>query len=247
MLRSTVLRKVIAGILILSVSGMAACDKHDAGPVTTPDPPPAPDIIDDGGDVKSSAWLAGNPWHERRLTELLGRPEVSEEVAALRWRGFELSPAESFTLAGGDASTHVSVTFIALRAAPGDDSPDRSATIACYSAGGGGGVSSIETTTSPARSSGGWQLLNDPVWFRATGPDRTDASATRVDWWDWGFLADCLVSRAPAAAGGCSISCIIAPGYWHCFLMCMGAQSVGATIACIVQMYQSGRTVKKEI
>ncbi len=247
MIRSKVFTRVIAGLLILSVSGMMACDKHDAGPVTTADPPPEPDIIDDGGDTKASAWLAGNPWHEKRLEELLARPGVSAEVAALGWLGFELSPAESFTLTGGDASTEVSVTFITLRAPSGGDLADRTATIACYSAGDGSGLSSIETTTSPVRSGGGWRVLSDPVWYRATGPDRTDTSAMRVDWWDWGFLVDCLFTRAPAAAGGCAISCVVVPGYWHCFLICVGTQSLTATIACMTQMYQASKKVKEEI
>lgn len=249
MFRSMVLRRVIAGMLILSVTGMMACDKHDAGPVTTQDPPPdgTGDIVDDGGDTKGSAWFAGNPLHERRLAALLETPDVAAEVAALGWRGFEMSPAESFTLSGSDDSAEISVTFITLRAASGGDPAGRSATIACYSACDGGGVSSIETTTTPPRSGGEWQQLDDPVWYRATGPDRTDASAARVDWWDWAYLTDCLVSRAPASAGGCAISCLVAPGYFHCFLICMGAQAMGATISCLVQMYQAGRKVKKEI
>ena len=247
MFRSLVLRKVIAGILILSVSGMVACGNKDAGPVTVPDPPPEPDIVDDGGDTKASAWLAGNPWHEEQMGELLTRPDVSAEVTVLEGRGYELCPSGSFTIAGGDATTDVAVTFITLRTRGGDDTPVFSATIACYSAGDGGALSTIETTVSPPRAGGEWQLLNDPVWYRATGPDRSGTMAARPDWWDWGFLGDCLSTRAPGAAGGCAVSCLLIPGYWHCFLWCVGSQAISATITCIVQMYQANKKAKKEI
>jgi len=223
---------------------MFACQKHESVEGVSTDPPPEPDVVVDDGKNEGYAYLAGNPFHERRMDELTGMANVLATVNSLRYRGFELSPENSFTMCGVADDASVTVTFIAL--AGGGERAGQSATLACYDSGGELRVSSIVSSANPPDNADAWQLAGDPAWYRVGGGEDISLSPERVDWWDWQYFQNCVVSRAPAAAAGCALTCLTVPGYFHCFMVCVAGQSLAAAIGCIVEMYFGAGKDKKE-
>ena len=134
MFRSTVFKRSVSLGLLLCLLSMFACQKHESVEGVSTDPPPEPDVVVDDGKNEGYAYLAGNPFHERRMDELTGMANVLATVNSLRYRGFELSPENSFTMCGVADDASVTVTFIAL--AGGSERAGQTATLACYDSGG---------------------------------------------------------------------------------------------------------------
>lgn len=244
MFRSKVFKKMVAGAVVVCVFAVVACENHDGVDVAAPEPMPVPDVVDDGGTTKGYAYLPGNPFHDGRLERLLDRPDVSATVDALAARGLRLSPDKSITITGTNAEGAVWVTFIAL------DGGERSAIIACYGSGDRFGISPVEFALDEPPDESGWQPFVGKGWYSVPEIGRAHRSSQRwepFDWWDWGFFGACLVRRAPKASAVCALQCLMVPGYWHCFLVCTVSEALGATIACILNMYQwGGNEIKKD-
>jgi hypothetical protein len=245
MFRSLVFKRTVASALLLCLLAMFACDGHQAENVAAADPPPEPDVIDDDGETKGSVYLAGNPFHERRMEELRRRPEVSATVSSLRYRGFELSPENSFTMTGDEDGMSLSVTFIAMTG--GGDKPDQSATVACYEIDGELGVSSIMTSAAAPEPADGWRQSDTIGWYRVVGPDGISLSPQRVDWWSWQYFANCMYRAAPALTMTCVLTCLGSPmAYWPCFMYCTFIEAGVAAITCLFNMYDGYNNRKKE-
>lgn len=235
MFRSIALRRIVAGTLIVCLLSFVACERREATDVTAPGTATKPDIVAKGEFTSGHAYMCGNPFHERRLGVLFRRADVSAAVEDFVARGFRLSPEASFTIWGTEGEKTILVTFIAF---VGDA---RSATILCREAGNAFVVSPVVFATDKPAGEPGWRPFIGKGWYNAPGPgpfNRSSQRSNATDWWDWGSFGNCIADLAPAAAAGCAVQCIYVPGYWQCFLICVTAEALAATLTCIFQMYR---------
>jgi hypothetical protein len=244
MIRSKVLKKTVAGALVVCVFAVVACEKHDGVDVAAPEPEPVPDVVDDGGATKGYAYLPGNPFHDAQLDRLLDRPAVSEAVGAFTARGLRVSPEKSLTIRGINADCTVWVTFIAL------DGGERSAIVACYGSGERSGISPVQFALNEPPNESGWRPFVGKGWYSVPEIGQTRRAPQRwepFEWWDWGFFGNCIVERAPKVSAMCSLQCLVVPGFWNCFLVCTVAESLLVTIDCILDMYHwGGNEIEKD-
>ena len=243
-MRSKIFNRTVAAVTAMCVLALVACNKHDDLDVAAPEAQPVADVVDEGDGTLSYAYLPGNPYHEGRMARLMDRPDVAATIEAFSARGLRLSRSESITLRGIRKEGSVFVTFVAL------DGGERSGIIACYGSGDRFGISPVEFSLNEPSDPSGWRPFVGSGWYSVPEIDGAPRSPQRwepFEWWDWGFFGRCLLQRAPEASALCAVQCIMVPGYWHCFMMCTAAEALGATISCILDMYQwGGNEIKKD-
>jgi hypothetical protein len=222
---------------VVCLLALAACQQRETAEVIGPDTAAKPDIVHKGDATTGHAYLAGNAFHERRIDVLLRRADVSAAVEQFAIRGFRPAPEFSFTIWGKKGQEAVLATFIALT---GDA---RSAVVLCYGSGADLKVSPVEFASDKPVAEPGWKPFIGSGWYNTPaggGVNRSSQQSNATDWWDWSFFGTCMVELAPAAAAGCGVQCVLVPGYWHCFLYCVTAEALAATLTCILQMYGRG-------
>jgi hypothetical protein len=229
--------RTAAAILAVCLISMVACDRHQSVDVTAPAPEPVPDIVEDHGDTAGYAYLPGNTYHDRRMEELMRRPDVSAVVGAFAGDGLHPSPDKSITVRGSDGDNSVWATLITF------DGGERSAIIACYGSGDRFGISPVQFSLNKPSGEAGWQPFVGNGWYAVPEVGDFPRAPQRFEpfeWWDWGFFGRCMADQAPAVAASCGFQCFWVPGYWQCFMVCTAAEAVGATIKCILRMYRWG-------
>jgi hypothetical protein len=244
MIQPIVFGRTVAVVAVVLVLGSVACDKTGSIDVAAPAPDVPPDVAGIEGDAKGYAYLPGNDYHDRQIARLLRREDVAAVVGLFAERGLQVSLEKSVTVRGSNGVSSVWATLIAL------DGGERTAMIACYGSGGRFGIAPVRFATSGAAPGSGWHPFVGKGWYSVPDAGSLPRSAGKwepFEWWDWGFFGNCMVNRAPEIATSCAFQCFWLPGYWHCFMACTAAEAVGATIACILDMYQwGGNEIKKD-
>jgi len=242
MIRSMRLKKAVAGLLAGGLLSMTACQGDDA-PEIVKAAPPIPDVVDDDGTTTGYLYYAGNEYHEQKMETLLANPGVDRAIMYFAAIGFVLSPSSSFTVEGNEGGLAASATFIAMNGT--DESAGQSVSLACVESGGEFHIAPAVYSAAPPPGESDWAPVGDGIWTRDVDVGDINLSAQRFDRWSWSYFRDCVTVRIPGIAAGCTVTCLMVPAFWHCFLVCTVSQSVGATVGCIIRTFRYGGTDKK--
>jgi hypothetical protein len=246
MYQSIVFRRFVFCFLMICFMPMLACQGDEASViVSTTDPPPDPDNIQDDGKTTGELFSAGNPYHDNLFEDLLQLTEVSTVVQIFEARGFELSPADCFTITGDDGESAGTVTFVFLYGT--GRVADQTVIMACYDVDGFTGVSPAVYSVYEPDNATGWTQLEGYGWMKTGESNGINRSPARIGKWSWPYFWECMKSKAPGPMMGCTFTCaLVGPGFWGCMLTCTVTQALIATAICTFKTISNGATDKKE-
>jgi len=246
MFQSIVFRRFVFCFLMICFMSMLACQGDDAPViVSNSDQPPDPEDIEDGEKTTGEMFSAGNPYHDIIFEDLLQQAEVLTVVHTIEARGFELSPASCFTIAGDDGESAGTVTFVVLEGT--GRVADQTVMIACFDVDGVTGISAAVYSVYEPDDLSGWTQLEGFGWMKTGSSDGINRSTARIDSWSWPYFWECMKVKAPGPIIGCSFTCaVVGPGFWHCMMTCAATQAMVATVTCMINTFRNGATDKKE-
>ncbi len=246
MFQSIVFRRFVFSFLMICFMSMLACQGDEAPViVSSTDPPPDPEVIEDDGKTRGEMFSAGNPYHDNIFEDLMRQAEVSTVVQIFEKRGFELSPANCFTIAGDDGESAGTMTFVVLDGA--GRVADQTVMIACFDVDGVTGVSPAVYSVYEPDDPADWTQLEGYGWMKTGESDGISPSSARISKWSWPYFWQCMKVKAPGPMIGCAFTCaIVGPGFGHCMMTCAATQAIIAMATCMFKTVNNGSTDKKE-